>query len=73
MCTMHQPSALLFGLFDHLYAVADGECIFAGGTQLLVPFLAELDLVCPTTYNPSDYCEYFRRRFFHSISNRKID
>lgn len=55
VCTIHQPSALVFGLFDHLFALAEGECIFAGGTQLLVPYLAELDLVCPKTYNPSDY------------------
>lgn len=55
ICTIHQPSALVFGLFDHLYALADGHCIYSGNTQMLVPFLAELDLVCPKTYNPSDY------------------
>lgn len=59
VCTIHQPSALVFGLFDHLYAIAEGQCIYTGGTQLLVPFLAELNLVCPETYNPSDYCKYY--------------
>lgn len=58
VCTIHQPSALVFGLFDHLYAIAEGQCIYTGGTQLVVSFLAELNLVCPETYNPSDYCEY---------------
>lgn len=57
VCTIHQPSALLFGLFDHLYAMAEGQCIYSGATQMLVPFLTELDLICPKTYNPSDYCE----------------
>lgn len=67
VCTIHQPSALVFGLFDHLYAIAEGQCIYTGGTQLLVPFLAELNLVCPETYNPSDYCKYhilYRRLYF---------
>lgn len=55
ICTIHQPSALVFGLFDHLYALAEGQCIYTGNIQMLVPFLAELNLVCPKTYNPSDY------------------
>lgn len=58
VCTIHQPSALVFGLFDHLYAIAEGQCIYAGATGMLVPFLSELDLVCPKTYNPSDYRKY---------------
>lgn len=57
VCTIHQPSALVFGLFDHLYAIAEGQCIYAGATDMLVPFLSELDLICPKTYNPSDYCK----------------
>lgn len=55
MCTIHQPPALLFGIFDHLYAMADGKCIYAGATGMLVPFLDELELICPKTYDPFDY------------------
>ena len=58
ICTIHQPSALLFNMFDHLYAVAEGECIYTGGTGNIVSFLKELDIVCPEHYNPSDYCKY---------------
>lgn len=57
VCTMHQPSALMFGMFDHLYALADGQCIYSGATDQLVPFLSELDLICPKTYSPADYRE----------------
>lgn len=53
--TIHQPSAIVFGMFDHLYAVAEGKCIFTGSTQSLIPFLTELDLICPESYNPTDY------------------
>ncbi|XP_031623111.1 ATP-binding cassette sub-family G member 4-like [Contarinia nasturtii] len=55
LCTIHQPSALLFGLFDHLYAIAEGQCIYAGATGKLVPFLSTVGFECPRTYNPSDY------------------
>lgn len=58
ICTIHQPSALVFGMFDHLFAIADGKCIYTGGTQHVVQFLSELDLKCPESYNPSDYCKY---------------
>lgn len=55
VCTIHQPSGLATEMFDALYAIADGKCIYSGGTRNLVPFLAQLDLKCPEIYNPVDY------------------
>ncbi|XP_055387269.1 ABC transporter G family member 18-like [Condylostylus longicornis] len=55
ICTIHQPSALVFGMFDHLYALAAGQCIYAGCIENLVPFLGDLNLKCPESYSPSDY------------------
>lgn len=57
ICTIHQPSALTFSMFDHLYAIANGQCIYAGGAHNLVPFLGALNLHCPESYNPADYCK----------------
>ncbi|XP_055917419.1 ATP-binding cassette sub-family G member 1 [Eupeodes corollae] len=55
VCTIHQPSGLAIEMFDALYAIAEGKCIYSGGTLNLVPFLAQLDLNCPEIYNPVDY------------------
>jgi len=55
ICTIHQPTALQFLMFDHLYVLADGCCIYQGSSGKVVPFLADLDLKCPAFYSPADY------------------
>nr|XP_014086513.2 ABC transporter G family member 6 [Bactrocera oleae] len=55
ICTIHQPSAIVFRMIDHLFAIAEGSCIYAGRTDNLVPFLAENGLHCPQSYNPCDF------------------
>jgi ATP-binding cassette subfamily G (WHITE) protein 1 len=53
--SIHQPSALNFKMFDHIFALAQGSCIYQGSSENLVAFLNDLDLTCPTNYNPSDF------------------
>ncbi|KAJ0175546.1 hypothetical protein K1T71_008705 [Dendrolimus kikuchii] len=55
ICSLHTPSARLFGEFDHVYVVADGRCAYQGTSAGVVPFLSELNLPCPKTYNPADF------------------
>nr|CAD7571899.1 unnamed protein product [Timema californicum] len=55
VCSIHTPSARLFAMFDHVYIVAEGQCVFQGAGSNIVPFLSSLGMCCPTHYNPADF------------------
>ncbi|KAK9508093.1 hypothetical protein O3M35_007830 [Rhynocoris fuscipes] len=55
ICTVHQPSALVFEMFDHLYCLTAGMCCYSGSPSNMKTFLSNIGLYCPEYHNPADY------------------
>lgn len=53
--SIHQPSSRLFQLFDRLYVLAEGSCIYSGSANDMVTHLNANGLQCPPYYNPADF------------------
>ncbi|RVE52632.1 hypothetical protein evm_002751 [Chilo suppressalis] len=55
VCTIHQPTASVYSMFDQVYILAEGLCIYHGSSANTVPYLASIGLQCPKYHNPADY------------------
>lgn len=55
ICTIHQPSAALYHMFDYVYLLVDGHCMYAGASNNTVNYFAKQGLQCPRYHNPADY------------------
>lgn len=53
--SIHQPSARHVEMFDHIYAISNGQCAYQGTSSNLVPYLKRCNLMCPSFYNPCDF------------------
>ncbi|XP_043524917.1 ABC transporter G family member 3-like [Frieseomelitta varia] len=55
LCTIHQPSSVIFSSFDRIILIAEGRVAFAGRIDQAVEFFASQGYECPRKYNPADF------------------
>ncbi|RWS25371.1 ATP-binding cassette sub-family G member 1-like protein [Leptotrombidium deliense] len=53
--TIHQPNTDLFNLFDKIYLLTSGSCIYEGSPQNMVDYFSNNELFCPMYFNPADF------------------
>lgn len=54
-------------MFDMVYILSEGRCLYQGTTDRLVPFLSEINLPCPQYHNPADYGKIIKLNYFIQI------
>lgn len=55
VCVIHQPSSRIFEMFDDLYILVDGQCLYNGTVDEMVPVLENAGFKCPKYYNRADF------------------
>uniref|UniRef100_A0A2P2I4T6 Protein scarlet-like n=1 Tax=Hirondellea gigas TaxID=1518452 RepID=A0A2P2I4T6_9CRUS len=71
VCTIHQPSSELFGMFDRLLLLAEGRVAYCGTSSGALSFFDGLGHKCPSTFNPADfYIHTLAMHPNHEISSR---
>jgi ABC-type multidrug transport system ATPase subunit len=48
----------MFELFDNVYLLARGQCVYQGSPKTFVPFLQSQNFECPKYNNPADYSKF---------------
>ncbi|GFG35132.1 hypothetical protein Cfor_09619 [Coptotermes formosanus] len=55
VCSIHQPSSKLFQMFDDIYLIKEGQCLYSGPISDLTHVLGEAGFQCPSFYNRADF------------------
>lgn len=55
--------------FSQVYVLTNGDCIYQGATNKLVPYLENMKLPCPMYHNPADYSMYNNSSFSKLFRN----
>ncbi|RKP14917.1 P-loop containing nucleoside triphosphate hydrolase protein, partial [Piptocephalis cylindrospora] len=55
VATLHQPSSEIFDLIDDVVLLANGEIMYAGPADQVVPYFGAHGYPCPDYVNPADF------------------
>uniref|UniRef100_A0A7S4U5Y3 ABC transporter domain-containing protein n=1 Tax=Paramoeba aestuarina TaxID=180227 RepID=A0A7S4U5Y3_9EUKA len=55
VCTIHQPSADIFHLFDDLMLIASGKVVYHGAALLSLDYFQSIGYECPKNFTPTDF------------------
>ncbi|KAM0733915.1 Protein scarlet [Formica fusca] len=55
LCTIHQPSSVIFDSFHRIILLAGGRVAFAGTATQAIQFFSNQGFECPRNYNPADF------------------
>ncbi|XP_055694175.1 ATP-binding cassette sub-family G member 4-like [Lutzomyia longipalpis] len=55
ICVIHQPSSRLLELFDDIFIMCNGQCIYNGPLDSMVAKFEEAGFECPQFYNRADF------------------
>ncbi|PSN45945.1 ATP-binding cassette sub-family G member 1 [Blattella germanica] len=55
ICTIHQPSSRLFEMFDDIYLLSQGQCLYSGPLDQLTAVFEEEGFTCPKYFNRADF------------------
>jgi len=55
VCTIHQPSSVIFTMFTKLYMLGEGKLCFSGTIEDSADFFARQGFPCPPNYNLADH------------------
>lgn len=72
ICTIHQPSAVIYQMFDYIYLMADGQCMYADMPANTISYFAQQGFQCPKYHNPADYILEIINREYGNYNSQLI-
>ncbi|KAL4094255.1 hypothetical protein PRIC1_009918 [Phytophthora ramorum] len=55
MCTIHQPSSLVYDMFTNVIVLSGGQTVYCGSRPNMIPHFASIGFSCPKYMNPAEY------------------
>ena len=53
--SIHQPRSSIFTMFDDVVLMTEGEVVYTGEAEAMVPYFAALGYPCPKNFNPAEH------------------